>query len=151
MNEAKPMSGEDRLGDQYCLGKSTCGGCDPNCPANTDRPKPVTPQPVTPPAKLPEQGEFERALLKFCGIAAGGLLYTKEEISKGLSSAHSRDVEAARKRIAALEAEVKQLKADNADMLSTLDRLARLGNEPTYGNSIGNQIALEAVRKHKGG
>lgn len=31
------------------------------------------------------------------------------------------------------------------DLRAALDRLARLGNEPNYGNSIGNQIALRAL------
>ncbi len=31
------------------------------------------------------------------------------------------------------------------DMLAALEKLARLGNEPHYGNSIGNQIARDAI------
>jgi hypothetical protein len=35
------------------------------------------------------------------------------------------------------------------EMGEALDRLARLGNEPDYGNSIGNQIAQAALAKYK--
>lgn len=30
-------------------------------------------------------------------------------------------------------------------LVATLDKLARLGNEPHYGNSIGNDIAIKAL------
>lgn len=33
------------------------------------------------------------------------------------------------------------------DLLEALEKLAKLGNEPYYGNSIGNEIALDALRK----
>ena len=32
-------------------------------------------------------------------------------------------------------------------MAEALEKLAKLGNEPHYGNSIGNQIAIDALRK----
>jgi hypothetical protein len=32
-------------------------------------------------------------------------------------------------------------------MAEALERLAKLGNEPHYGNSTGNQIAIDALRK----
>lgn len=32
-------------------------------------------------------------------------------------------------------------------LLEALDKLARLGNEPHLGNSIGNDIAIDALRK----
>lgn len=41
--------------------------------------------------------------------------------------------------------EIKSLRARRAEMEKALDKLARLGNEPHFGNSIGNQIALEAL------
>lgn len=31
------------------------------------------------------------------------------------------------------------------DLLAALEKLAKLGNEPHYGNSIGNQIARDAI------
>lgn len=34
-----------------------------------------------------------------------------------------------------------------AKLEATLDKLARLGNEPNYGNSIGNVIARKAIEK----
>jgi hypothetical protein len=41
---------------------------------------------------------------------------------------------------AKLLAEIERLRA-------ALDRLARLGNEPHYGNSVGNEIAREALEE----
>jgi len=36
-------------------------------------------------------------------------------------------------------------------MLEALEKLARLGNGDRYGNSIGNEIAIDAIAKAKGG
>jgi hypothetical protein len=36
------------------------------------------------------------------------------------------------------------------DMLEALEKLARLGNGDQYGTSIGNRIAIDALRKAKG-
>lgn len=56
------------------------------------------------------------------------------------------------KRCAEIDPELKaRMLADAAliaaalDMLAALEKLARLGNEPNYGNSIGNQIARDAI------
>ena len=38
-------------------------------------------------------------------------------------------------------------KHDLALATEALEKLAKLGNEPHYGNSIGNQIAIDALRK----
>ena len=46
--------------------------------------------------------------------------------------------------IAAKE-EIKQLQAENIKMREALDKIARLGNEPFMGNSVGNNIAIEAL------
>ena len=42
------------------------------------------------------------------------------------------------------------LKQQRAELLEVLDKLARLGNEPLFGNSIGNKIALDAILKAQG-
>lgn len=42
--------------------------------------------------------------------------------------------------------DLRQVRVDKERYGAALDRLARLGNEPRYGNSKGNQIALEALR-----
>ena len=39
-----------------------------------------------------------------------------------------------------------QLQAANGELIKALDKLARLGNEPNFGNSIGNTIAIEALQ-----
>lgn len=56
------------------------------------------------------------------------------------------------KRCAEIDPEAKaRMLADAAliaaapDMLAALEKLAKLGNEPHYGNSIGNQIARDAI------
>lgn len=36
------------------------------------------------------------------------------------------------------------------EMYDALEKLAKLGNEPYYGNSIGNKIALDILRKVTG-
>lgn len=131
---AKPMTG-DRPGDHDCLGKSTCGGCDPNCPANTDKPKPVTP-----PAAVPEQGEFER-VVRHGNTLMENINNSQPRISRLYSRlifAHNSDMSEARKRIAelekdkcsgpdcgkpskmiaTLEAENAQLRADKAEMVN---------------------------------
>jgi len=41
--------------------------------------------------------------------------------------------------------------ASAPEMYEALEKLARLGNEPHYGNSVGNEIALDALRKAGGG
>ena len=41
------------------------------------------------------------------------------------------------------------LAAENKELREALDRLARLGNEPLYGNSVGNVIAQHALAKYK--
>ena len=38
-----------------------------------------------------------------------------------------------------------ELRAENEKLREALERLARLGNEPHYGNSIGNDIARAAL------
>ena len=48
-----------------------------------------------------------------------------------------------------LAAERDALRAENALMLEALEKLARLGAEPYYGNSDGNMIALVAMHKVK--
>lgn len=48
-------------------------------------------------------------------------------------------------------AELRRLQAVNADLLETLEKLARLGNGEHYGNSDGNMIARAAIAKATGG
>lgn len=48
---------------------------------------------------------------------------------------------------AQLQNEVKKLTVQRDELAAALEKLARLGNEPHYGNSIGNQIAIEALAK----
>ncbi len=47
--------------------------------------------------------------------------------------------------------ELRRLHAVNADLLETLEKLARLGNGEHYGNSDGNMIARAAIAKATGG
>jgi len=42
--------------------------------------------------------------------------------------------------------ERKKLKVENERYKKALERLSRLGNEPHLGNSIGNQIAQQALK-----
>lgn len=44
-----------------------------------------------------------------------------------------------------LEKELYECQAREAKLREALDRLARLGNGPHYGNSVGNDIAKEAL------
>ena len=47
-------------------------------------------------------------------------------------------------------AELRRLHEVNAELVEALEKLARLGNGDQYGNSIGNEIAQEALRKAQG-
>ena len=47
-------------------------------------------------------------------------------------------------------AELCRLDALNAELVEALEKLARLGNGDSYGNSIGNDIAIAALAKAKG-
>jgi len=47
-------------------------------------------------------------------------------------------------------ARIARLIAAAPDMLAALEKLARLGNGDQYGTSIGNMIAIEAIREAKG-
>ena len=47
-------------------------------------------------------------------------------------------------------AELRRLDALNAELVEALEKLARLGNGDSYGNSIGNDIAIAALAKAKG-
>jgi hypothetical protein len=44
-------------------------------------------------------------------------------------------------------AELRRLHAVNQELLAALEKLARLGNGETYGNSDGNMIARAAIAK----
>ena len=46
-----------------------------------------------------------------------------------------------------LQAENNKLRDDLLVMKNALEELARLGNTPHYGNSIGNIIAIDALKK----
>ena len=52
----------------------------------------------------------------------------------------------------ALTAERGKLEAENQRLREALEKLARLGNEPMLGNSVGNIIAQEALKEdnHEG-
>ena len=43
----------------------------------------------------------------------------------------------------------KEKAATIKELVGALEKLARLGNEPYYGNSLGNQIAIDALAKYK--
>jgi hypothetical protein len=45
--------------------------------------------------------------------------------------------------------ELRRLDALNAELVEALEKLARLGNGDSYGNSIGNDIAIAALAKAK--
>ena len=47
--------------------------------------------------------------------------------------------------------ELRRLHEVNAELLETLEKLARLGNGERYGNSEGNVIARTAIAKAEGG
>ena len=47
-------------------------------------------------------------------------------------------------------AELRRLHEVNAELLAALEKLARLGNGETYGNSDGNMIARAAIAKAEG-
>lgn len=42
---------------------------------------------------------------------------------------------------------MQELLQQRDELAAALEKLARLGNEPHYGNSIGNQIARDALEK----
>ena len=44
-------------------------------------------------------------------------------------------------------AELRRLHESNQELLAALEKLARLGNGETYGNSDGNMIARAAIAK----
>jgi hypothetical protein len=44
-------------------------------------------------------------------------------------------------------AELRRLHESNQELIAALEKLARLGNGETYGNSDGNMIAREAIAK----
>jgi hypothetical protein len=46
--------------------------------------------------------------------------------------------------------ELRRLHEVNAELVEALEKLARLGNADQYGNSLGNKIAQEALRKAQG-
>ena len=48
---------------------------------------------------------------------------------------------------AQLQNEVEKLTVQRDELAAALEKLARLGNEPHYGNSIGNQIARDKLAK----
>ena len=127
-----------KRGDQYCLGKSTCGGCDPNCPANTDKPKEAR-QTVTP---LPEKDEFESIFpFKAMPQTIFGTIVVKWDdvwpFLGALRSAHIREMEDARKRIAVLELDFSQAK-ENAETNARLlnEALARIATVEAENNSV---------------
>ena len=121
-------------------------------------------KPVTHTATLPEQGAFEMVVERSRVTISPADSYAYEAWAKvhnrtlrRLTEAHNRDMEAARariaelelvqdggdlhafitlkKRIAALEAEVKQLKADKAEMEAARARIAELENELKRSNT----------------
>lgn len=47
-------------------------------------------------------------------------------------------------------AELHRLQKINQILIEAMEKLARLGNEPMLGNSIGNKIAQDALEKIKG-
>jgi len=62
------------------------------------------------------------------------------EVSEFIDSAYTWQ-----ERATKAEAEVERLKTENAKLRAALNKLARLGNEPNYGNSDGNMIARQAL------
>jgi uncharacterized Zn finger protein (UPF0148 family) len=60
---------------------------------------------------------------------------------------HVLKIEAENRR---LEDQLKRTQGYYAAMQEALDKLARLGNEPHFGNSRGNVIAKAALEKHDG-
>jgi len=48
--------------------------------------------------------------------------------------------------ITAMQDEIAALKAELARARDALEKLARLGNGDSYGNSVGNEIAIKALR-----
>lgn len=56
-------------------------------------------------------------------------------------------VEALRENRDEYQREADKLAAENKVLRDALERLARLGNEPHYGNSDGNMIAIKALTR----
>lgn len=46
-----------------------------------------------------------------------------------------------------MEKQIEKLVIDRHTLMVALDKIARLGNEPYYGNSDGNMIARAAIQK----
>ena len=57
------------------------------------------------------------------------------------------EIEAMRNERFANEKKLRRLHEVNAELVEALEKLAKLGNGDRYGNSIGNEIAQEALRK----
>lgn len=68
---------------------------------------------------------------------------------KVFEAGHKRGYTAARaeseKELAGLQEQLKIQHIDLDRLITALERLAKLGNEPNYGNSVGNMIAIEAL------
>lgn len=103
--------------DQYCLGKSTCAGCDPNCPANTDKPKPITP----PATLLEENTAFEKV---FPFTAKHHIIFDVDVVKwdniypflSDLRFAYNLDMSATKIKIAEFEVEIEKLKYENQNL-----------------------------------
>lgn len=61
------------------------------------------------------------------------------------------DLAMAYHRLAEMQKELHRLDALNTELVEALEKLARLGNGDSYGNSIGNDIAIAALAKARGG
>lgn len=79
---------------------------------------------------------------------------THQRICAEIQERHQREmskVVAQRDELAKLcnynERVMQELLQQRDELLAALEKLARLGNEPHYGNSIGNQIARDALAK----
>ncbi len=69
---------------------------------------------------------------------------------EGCVTESAERVEQAAERLDSQTLTIRCLEIERAELLAVLDKLARLGNEPNYGNSNGNRIAIDAIARVKG-
>ena len=75
-----------------------------------------------------------------------------EELEAERDADRRREYGYSQQTVDALTAERGKLEAENQRLREALEKLARLGNEPMLGNSVGNIIAQEALKEdnHEG-
>ena len=75
---------------------------------------------------------------------------TKDPVAWIRANRMEEEIESARLQLISFKEALRAEEDKVARLREALDRLARLGNEPEYGNSIGNQIARAALNDQGG-